>query len=60
MPFNATGQPVTSQLLHRSDEGLPIGIQLVGAYGHEDVLVRSASQLEAACPWSEQLPPIHA
>jgi amidase len=46
--------------LHMSDDGLPIGIQLVARYGREDVLVRLASQLETAQPWSERLPAIHA
>ena len=36
--------------MHLSEGGLPIGIQLVGRYGREDVLVRLASQLEAAFP----------
>ncbi|MEZ5142423.1 MAG: amidase [Acidimicrobiales bacterium] len=59
-PFNTTGQPAVSLPLHWSDDGLPIGVQLVAAYGREDVLVRLASQLEAAAPWSDRLPPIHA
>jgi amidase len=60
IPFNATGQPAMSLPLHMSDDGLPIGIQLVARYGREDVLVRLASQLETAQPWSERLPAIHA
>ena len=59
-PFNATGQPAISLPLHQSDEGLPVGIQLVARYGREDVLVRLASQLESACPWAERRPAIHA
>jgi amidase len=49
-PFNATGQPAISLPLHRNDAGLPIGSQLVAAYGREDLLLRVASQLEAAQP----------
>lgn len=60
IPFNATGQPAISLPLHRSDDGLPIGIQLVGGYGREDVLIRLASQLEEASPWAGQLPSVHA
>ncbi len=55
-PFNATGQPAISLPLHWSADGLPIGVQLVAAYGREDVLIRVASQLEVAAPWAERRP----
>ena len=55
-PFNMSGQPAISLPLHWSDAGLPIGVQLVAGYGREDVLVRIASQLEAAHPWAERHP----
>ena len=50
-PFNATGQPACSIPLYRNAAGLPIGIQLVGAYRREDLLLRTAAQLEAAQPF---------
>jgi amidase len=54
--FNMSGQPAISLPLHWNDAGLPIGVQLVAAYGREDVLVRVASQLEAAHPWAQRTP----
>jgi amidase len=59
-PFNVTGQPAISLPLHWNDAGLPIGVQLVAAYGREDLLVRMAAQLEAAAPWAHRRPPTSA
>jgi amidase len=59
-PFNITGQPAISLPLHWSAQGLPIGTQLVAAYGREDLLIRVAAQLEAAQPWAARRPAIHA
>lgn len=50
-PFNATGQPACSLPLYRNAAGLPIGVQLVAAYGREDLLLRVSAQLEAAQPF---------
>jgi len=58
--FNMTGQPAVSLPLHWTPDNLPVGVQLVAAYGREDVLIRVASQLEQAAPWADKLPPIHA
>jgi amidase len=58
--FNATGQPAISLPLHWNEAGLPIGVQLVGDLGREDVLIRVASQLEQATPWAERRPPVFA
>ncbi len=55
-PFNTSGQPAINVPLHWNDDDLPIGIQLVAAYGREDVLIQVASQLEAAAPWADRHP----
>ncbi len=54
-PFNVTGQPAISLPLHRSTDGLPVGIQLVAAYGREDLLFAVAAQLEAEVMWNSVL-----
>ena len=58
--WNATGQPAISLPLHWNDDGLPIGVQLVAAYGAEDLLLRTAAQLEEAQPWIGRTPPVFA
>jgi len=58
IPWNVSGQPAISLPMHWNDAGLPIGIQLVAAYGREDLLIRVASQLERARPWAERQPAI--
>jgi amidase len=57
---NVTGQPAISLPLHSSEEGLPIGTQLIAAYGREDALIGIAAQLERAHPWADRVPPLHA
>jgi amidase len=58
--FDVTGQPAVSLPTHVSAAGLPIGVQLVAAYGREDVLFRLASRLEEARPWAGRVPPLLA
>ena len=58
--FNMTGQPAVSVPMHWTPDGLPVGVQLVAAYGREDLLVRVASQLEQAAPWHRRHPQVHA
>jgi amidase len=58
--FDVTGQPAISLPLHCSDDGLPVGVQLVAAYGREDVLVRVAAALEQAAPSAQRRPNVSA
>ncbi|HEV2815124.1 MAG TPA: amidase [Solirubrobacteraceae bacterium] len=53
---NITGQPAIVLPLGRRDDGLPIGVQLVGRPAQEGPLLALAAQLEAARPWADRRP----
>jgi amidase len=57
-PANLTGQPAISLPLFWTDEGLPIGVQLIGRPAGEGELLSLAAELERARPWADRVPPI--
>ncbi|HEX2088087.1 MAG TPA: amidase [Solirubrobacteraceae bacterium] len=55
---NITGQPAIALPLSRRDDGLPIGVHLIGRPAQEGPLLALAAQVEAARPWAERRPPL--
>ncbi|MDQ0737695.1 amidase [Pseudomonas sp. W4I3] len=58
---NVTGAPAMSvPLAHDPQTGLPIGMQFMGKFGAEGVLLGLAGQLERAVPWDGRRPGVWA
>jgi amidase len=55
--WNLTGQPALA-VPGGSDDGLPIGVQLVGRHDAEGTLLALGAQLEAELGWPERRPPV--
>lgn len=47
-PFNLSGQPALSLPVGLTEHGLPAAVQLVGAFGADELVLREARRLEAA------------
>jgi Asp-tRNA(Asn)/Glu-tRNA(Gln) amidotransferase A subunit family amidase len=56
MAASMSGLPAISLPLAWSADGLPIGVQLVAAYGREDLLLQIAGLVEEALPWADRWP----
>lgn len=59
-PFNLTGLPAISLPCGFNDQGLPVGLQIVGRSWHEAHLLRAASAYEQATPWHARRPILEA
>ena len=55
---NITGQPAIVLPTARRDDGLPIGVHLIGRPAQEGPLLALAAQVEAALPWAERRPEV--
>lgn len=59
--FNMNGLPAISLPVHQAtDTGLPIGAQVVAGPWQEGLLLRVASQVERALPWSDRRADLNA
>lgn len=53
---NAAGLPGLAIPAKPSSEGLPIGVQLIGAYGSDDILLDLGEAYESVAPWADRWP----
>ena len=55
---NVSGLPALTLPVHVTENGLPMGVQLIGRPGGEDVLLSIGAQLERRLNWQERHPPM--
>ncbi len=56
--LNASGQPGISLPLYQGEDGLPLGVQIVGRPAGEATLLALAAQVEEAVPWADRRPAV--
>jgi aspartyl-tRNA(Asn)/glutamyl-tRNA(Gln) amidotransferase subunit A len=54
--FNLTGQPAATVPCGFTDDGLPIGLQIVGRRFDEATVLRASAAFEAERPWAQKRP----
>jgi Asp-tRNA(Asn)/Glu-tRNA(Gln) amidotransferase A subunit family amidase len=57
-PFNMTHQPAATVPCGFTLEGLPVGLQIVGRWHQDELVLRAAAAFEALQPWAEHRPPV--
>jgi Asp-tRNA(Asn)/Glu-tRNA(Gln) amidotransferase A subunit family amidase len=55
-PFNITGQPAITVPCGFTSEGLPVGLQIVGRWHADALVLRAAACFEAIAPWAGRKP----
>ena len=57
IPFNPTGHPAISVPCGIAPDGMPVGLQIVGPWHSERLLIALAQEMEATAGWRAQWPP---
>jgi amidase len=57
-PWNVLGWPGMNVPAGLTGEGLPVGAQLLGLAGSEELLISLAAQLESVMRWADRTPPV--
>ena len=59
-PFNFTGQPAATVPAGFTEDGLPVGLQIVGRRLDDALVLRASAAFETAAPWRDRWPAILA
>jgi aspartyl-tRNA(Asn)/glutamyl-tRNA(Gln) amidotransferase subunit A len=55
-PFNLTGHPAASVPAGFTENGLPVGLQIIGPHLRDDLVLQAAHAFEEAIPWKDLQP----
>ena len=57
-PINMTGQPAASIPAGFTDDGLPVGLQIIGRHLGDPMVLKASAAFEKAKPWHDRKPPV--
>lgn len=57
-PYNLTGQPAATVPAGFTDDGLPVGLQIIGRRLEDALVLRASAAFETASPWAHRWPPL--
>jgi aspartyl-tRNA(Asn)/glutamyl-tRNA(Gln) amidotransferase subunit A len=55
-PINFTGQPAASAPAGWTEDGLPVGLQIIGRHLDDALVLRASAAFEEAAPWADRWP----